>query len=89
MIQQALQKVLDGLNNLGSLLRDQGDLDVARAYQERALNIRNRVLRPDHPHTAFSLNSLGVLPRCAQHSAVTHGPLRADRAQTYTAHSTA
>ncbi len=49
------------LNNLGYLLRAQGDLAGARPYYERALAIREKALGPDHPDTANSLNNLGYL----------------------------
>jgi CHAT domain-containing protein/tetratricopeptide (TPR) repeat protein len=38
-----------------------GDLAGARPYYERALAIRENVLRPEHPDTAQSLNNLGAL----------------------------
>jgi hypothetical protein len=38
-----------------------GDLPAARPYLERGLDIRERVLGPDHPDTAGSLNNMGVL----------------------------
>jgi hypothetical protein len=38
-------------------------LVVARSLHERALAIREKVLGPDHPTTARSLNSLGVVLR--------------------------
>src|SRR6266478_5454428 len=37
------------LNNLGYLLRAEGDLEGARPYYERALAIREKALGPDHP----------------------------------------
>jgi Tfp pilus assembly protein PilF len=49
------------LNNLGLLLKSQGDLAAARPYYERALAIREKSLGPHHSHTAKSLNNLGVL----------------------------
>ena len=42
------------LDNLGSLLQDQGDLAAARPLLERALAICERVLGPDHPQTALA-----------------------------------
>ncbi|MCB8934798.1 MAG: tetratricopeptide repeat protein [Candidatus Promineofilum sp.] len=50
-----------GLNNLGYLLQDMGDLPAARPYLERALAVWERVLGPEHPDTASSCNNLGVL----------------------------
>ncbi len=38
-----------------------GDLAAARPYYERALAIRERVLGPDHPDTAYSCNNQGTL----------------------------
>jgi tetratricopeptide (TPR) repeat protein len=49
------------LNNLGTLLRAQGDYVAARPYYEQALAIRRKVLGEQHADTAHSLNSLGVL----------------------------
>ena len=39
------------LNNLGALLRAQGNYTGAQWYYERALAIWERVLGPDHPAT--------------------------------------
>jgi Tfp pilus assembly protein PilF len=49
------------LNNLGFLLRSQGDYARARLYYERALAICEKVLGLEHPNTAQSLNNLGFL----------------------------
>jgi tetratricopeptide (TPR) repeat protein len=49
--------------NLGSMLWHRGELEVARPLHERALEIRERVLGPDHPDTATSLNNLDLLLR--------------------------
>jgi tetratricopeptide (TPR) repeat protein len=49
------------LNNLGRLLRDQGDFTAARPLLERALAICEKVLGPEHPDTATSLNNLALL----------------------------
>jgi tetratricopeptide (TPR) repeat protein len=49
------------LNNLGYLLRLQGDLVGALPFYKRALAIREKALGPDHPATATSLNNLGAL----------------------------
>jgi hypothetical protein len=40
-------------NNLGLVLRDQGDLTGARTHQERALEITEATLGPDHPTMAM------------------------------------
>ena len=49
------------LNNLATLLQDQGDLAGARPLFERALAIREKQLGPDHPDTATSLAMLAAL----------------------------
>jgi tetratricopeptide (TPR) repeat protein len=49
------------LNNLGSLLSEQGDLIGARPYYERALAIYEQTLGSTHPYTAGILNNLGWL----------------------------
>jgi tetratricopeptide (TPR) repeat protein len=49
------------LNNLASLLQDQGDLAGVRPLLERALAIYERALGPEHPYTSASLNNLASL----------------------------
>jgi len=49
------------LNNLGFLLRAQGDLVGARPYYERALAIWEKRLGPDHPHTKIARGNLESL----------------------------
>jgi len=49
------------LNNLASLLQDQGDYQGARALCERALAIYEKALGPDHPVTATTLNNLAFV----------------------------
>jgi tetratricopeptide (TPR) repeat protein len=49
------------LNNLATLLRDQGDLAGARPLYERALAINEKALGPEHAQTAVSLNGLALL----------------------------
>ena len=56
------------LNNLASLLKDQGDLAGARQLYQRALAIREKALGPEHPHTANSLNNLATLLESAGRS---------------------
>jgi hypothetical protein len=52
------------LNNLAIVLRDQEDLEGARALQERALAIREARLGPDHPSTVRSQQApAGVVSR--------------------------
>jgi tetratricopeptide (TPR) repeat protein len=46
------------LNNLATLLVDQGDLTGSRTLFERALAIREKALGPEHPDTAASLQNL-------------------------------
>jgi tetratricopeptide (TPR) repeat protein len=48
-------------NEAGFYLQHYGALAAARPYYERALAIREKVLGPDHPDTAVSLNNLGNL----------------------------
>src|SRR5262249_1721473 len=49
------------LNNLGGLLKSQGDDAGARPYYEQALAIRKKVLGDNHTDTAGSLSNLGFL----------------------------
>jgi CHAT domain-containing protein len=46
------------LNNLANVLADQGDYAGARPLHERALQIREAALGPEHPNVAMSLNNL-------------------------------
>ena len=41
-------------NNLAAVLRDQGDLEKANEYHERALSIMQETLGPEHPDVATS-----------------------------------
>ncbi len=50
-------------NTLGYHLKTIGDYPGARPYYERALDIREQALSPEHPDTATSLNNLGALLR--------------------------
>ena len=50
----------DSLNNLALVLRDQGDVDGARALHERALAIYESRLGADHPSTAKSRRELAT-----------------------------
>jgi tetratricopeptide (TPR) repeat protein/transcriptional regulator with XRE-family HTH domain len=47
----------------GRALKIAGDLKAARPWYQRAVDIREPVLGPDHPDTAESLNNLAVLLR--------------------------
>jgi tetratricopeptide (TPR) repeat protein len=47
------------VNNLGTVLKDLGNLAGARANFERALKIDESVYGPDHPTAAIRLNNLG------------------------------
>ncbi|MCP4426613.1 MAG: tetratricopeptide repeat protein, partial [Chloroflexi bacterium] len=51
------------LNIMGALLDSMGDYEGARPYYERALEISERALGPDHPDTATVRNNLGKLLR--------------------------
>jgi hypothetical protein len=59
-------------NELGYLLWAQDELVAARLYYERALAIRGRVLGPEHPDTARSLNNLAVLHAIAKCKKIDH-----------------
>jgi Tetratricopeptide repeat len=48
------------MHNLASTLRAQGELAEAHKLQEKTLEIRRRVLGPEHPHTLSSMNSLSL-----------------------------
>src|SRR5207245_10174325 len=50
-------------NAAGRALQYAGDLHAAKPWLEHALAIRERVLGPDHPDTARSLNDLAILLR--------------------------
>jgi hypothetical protein len=50
------------LNNLASVLQDQGDLAGARQRFERALAITEAALGPDHPSTRTIRDNLAALP---------------------------
>ena len=49
------------LEAFGALLRGEGKRDEARPLMEQSLEIRERVLGPEHPHVASSHSSLCVL----------------------------
>lgn len=53
--------VAEDANNLGLLLKDQGDLLGAKAYAERALGINLKAYGPQDPKAAVSLNTLGII----------------------------
>jgi tetratricopeptide (TPR) repeat protein len=46
---------------LGELLEVQGNLSEARPLYERALAIKEKVLGPDHPDTAYSAGRLAIV----------------------------
>ncbi|MCB8926743.1 MAG: tetratricopeptide repeat protein [Ardenticatenaceae bacterium] len=50
-------------NETGFYLQHYGSLNEARSYYERALATYEKVLGPDHPDVALSLNNLGYLLR--------------------------
>ena len=45
-------------NNIGVAYHEMGDNENARAYLEKCLSIRKRILRDGHPHTMITLSSL-------------------------------
>lgn len=47
------------LNNLASVLSAEGDLSGARTHLERAVEVAEAALGPDHPDVGTSLNNLG------------------------------
>ena len=52
---------LRSINNLGSLLQDQGKLDEAGALLREALEAMRATLGDRHPNTLVSINNLGTL----------------------------
>jgi hypothetical protein len=60
-------------NNLGSLLRHVGDLEGARAQLERALEISEAALGPDHPGVATVRSNLNSVLQALQ-EATPDGP---------------
>ena len=46
------------VNNLGAVLRAQGELAGARAHYQRALRIDEAAYGPDHPEVATDVNNL-------------------------------
>jgi tetratricopeptide (TPR) repeat protein len=65
------------LNNLASLLQDQGDYVGARPLFERALQIYEKALGPDHPVTATTLNNLAFVLKSLGHLFRSKAALRA------------
>ncbi len=53
--------MLDILNDLGAIAYLKGDTNTAEAYWSRLLEIDRRVLGPQHPELAVTLNNLGLL----------------------------
>ena len=49
------------LNNLAALYQAQGKLKEAEWRYRRALNIKEKLLGPDHPDVAMTANNLAVL----------------------------
>jgi Tfp pilus assembly protein PilF len=58
---EASAQCADLLNRAGSYSVGRAGYSAARQLHERALAIREKVLGPEHPDTAQSLNNLGVL----------------------------
>jgi tetratricopeptide (TPR) repeat protein len=54
-------------NNIGAILRDQGDLAGALEYIQRALKIDEKIYGPDHPNVAVDANNIGeILRNCGE-----------------------
>jgi hypothetical protein len=53
--------VVASLNNLATVYRAQGKLDLAESSYKRVLELREAALGPDHPDVVASLNSLAEL----------------------------
>jgi tetratricopeptide (TPR) repeat protein len=53
--------VAGSLNNLANIYSDLGDYQKAEPLYKRALEIREKVLGPDHPDVSDSLNNLANL----------------------------
>jgi tetratricopeptide (TPR) repeat protein len=51
------------VNNLGSVLQDQGDLEGAKRCFERALKIFEKRLGKDHPNAVIVRNNLNSLQK--------------------------
>jgi tetratricopeptide (TPR) repeat protein len=49
------------LNDLGFVLKEQGDFEGAKRYYQRALAIDEKALGAEHPHTATDINNLARL----------------------------
>jgi len=56
-------RVATDVNNLGTVLRDLGDLPGARAAAERALKIDEKAFGSDYPKVAIRVNNLGNVLR--------------------------
>ena len=56
-----LSKEAETLNELADLYMDRGEYDKAESLYRRSLQIREKVLGPDHPDVATVLDNLGVL----------------------------
>ena len=53
--------VASSYNNLAAVLGDQGDLNKAMEYHERAVGIRQQTLGAQHPDVGSSYSNLGTL----------------------------
>ena len=49
------------MTNLAGVLRGQGKFDEARKLHEQTLEIRRRILGPEHPDTLWSMNNLAIV----------------------------
>jgi tetratricopeptide (TPR) repeat protein len=53
--------VAESLNNIAVLYRTQGKYPQTEEYYLRAHDIKEQILRPDHPAMATSYNNLAVV----------------------------
>ena len=57
----SIPQVATFANNIGGILKDQGDLAGALEYAKRALAIDEKVYGPEHPDVATDLNNIGSI----------------------------
>ena len=57
------KNILTALHNLAWLLLEKGELGEAETHSQRALELRKRVLGPDHLDTVSSVNCLAQILR--------------------------
>lgn len=67
------EKIAHALGSLGAVLSTEGEYEQAKLYVERALQIQEAVLPPDHPDLARSVNNLGnVLDSLGEYEQAKH-----------------